>query len=136
MLRLLEGKANVFQYDGAPPHIHNEVTNILVQAVAQPVVRPKGVQSLASAISTSDPLQLVLWGFVSDDVYVSPILVGPNILKDRRRRTTSESANHSAIRAAQSWIWSDMCRETNVTRTELAQAKKKNCDLSSTIIYI
>ena len=94
--------------------------NIFGQAVARPMVRPTGVQSLASAISTSDPLQLVLWGFVRDDVYVSPILVGPNILKDRRRRTTSENENLSAICAAQSRIWSDMCRETNGTRTELA----------------
>ena len=79
-----------------------------------------GVQSLASAISTSDFLQLVLWGFVRDDVYVSPILVGPNILKDRIRRTTSETKNLSAKCAAQSLMWSDICRETNGTRTELA----------------
>jgi hypothetical protein len=43
--------------------------------------RPTGVNSLASAISRSDPLDFFLAGFVKDSVYVPPLPITLNNLK-------------------------------------------------------
>jgi hypothetical protein len=48
--------------------------------------RPRGVHFLASTISGSDtPLDFFLWGFMKDEVYVPPMPINLNNLKDRIR---------------------------------------------------
>jgi hypothetical protein len=44
--------------------------------------QPRGVHFLASMISRSDPLNFFLWGFVKDEVYVPPMPMTLNNLKD------------------------------------------------------
>jgi hypothetical protein len=47
--------------------------------------QPGGALFLASVISRSDLLDFFLWGFVKDEVYVPPVPITLNNLKDRIR---------------------------------------------------
>jgi hypothetical protein len=53
--------------------------------------RPGEIHFLASAISRSDPPRLFLWGFVKDEVYVPPVSITQNNLKDRIRTATAKT---------------------------------------------
>jgi hypothetical protein len=44
---------------------------------------PSRVHFLASATSTSDPLNFFLWGFMKDEVYILPMSTTQNNLKDQ-----------------------------------------------------
>jgi hypothetical protein len=90
--QLLQDKPNVvFQHDGVPPHIHNEVMTFL-----------KG-SSLSNGSakwgSTSWPLQspdltllnFFLWGFMKDEVYIPPMPITMNNLKDQIQTATANT---------------------------------------------
>jgi hypothetical protein len=81
--QLLQYKQNVvLKHDGAPPHI-----NI---GSCQRDGSAEGVHFRASVISRSDPhptpaVDIFLWSFVKDEVYVPPMPITLNNLKARIR---------------------------------------------------
>jgi hypothetical protein len=86
MPQLLEDKPNVvFQHDGAPPYIHNEVTTFLNMQLSEGWIGRGGSTSRPPQSPDLTPLDFFLWGFVKDDVHVPPKPITLNNLKDRIR---------------------------------------------------
>jgi hypothetical protein len=84
--------------------------------------RLTGVHFPASAICRSDAPRLsFLWGFVKDDVYVPPLPITLNNLKDRIRNVITKTDQPLLQNVWQQVEYSlDVCRATNGERTELA----------------
>jgi hypothetical protein len=77
-------------------------------------------------ISISDPFDFFLWGFVKDEVYVPPMPITLNNLKDRIRTATAKTDLHLLRN-----VWHevecrpDVCRGTSGAHIEVAERKKK-----------
>jgi hypothetical protein len=85
MPQLLQDKPDVFQHDGVPPHIHNEVTTFLNRQLPKRWIGWGDVHFLASAITRSDAPCLFpmgpseRWGLHSTNAYNPEQPEGSNI---------------------------------------------------------
>jgi hypothetical protein len=75
----------VFQHDGAPPHIHNEVTTFLNRQLPERWIGWGGSTSWPPWSPDLTPIDFFLWGFVKDEVNVPPMPITLKNLKDRTR---------------------------------------------------
>jgi hypothetical protein len=130
--QLLEDKPNVFQHDGAPPRIHNEVT-IFLNCLSG------GSDEGGSTFwpPQSPDLDFFLWGFVIDEVYVPPMPITLSNFKNRIRTATAKT-DQSLLQN----VWHkveyrlDVCRATNGAHIELAQGTKKLFELFFTMVCV
>jgi len=71
---LLGDKPNVvFQHDRAPPHIQYEVTTFLNRQLSELCFGWGGFTSWPLLSPALTLLDILLWGFVKDEVYIVPV---------------------------------------------------------------
>jgi len=121
MPQLLQDKPNVvFQHDGAPPHIHNEVTTFLNRHWPERWIGRGGSTSWPPRSPDLTPSTFSLWGFVKDEIYVPPTPIILSNLKDRIRTATAKTDQPLLQN-----VWHeveyrfDVCRATNAGHIEL-----------------
>jgi hypothetical protein len=83
MPQLLQDKPNIFQHVGASPHIYSEVKTFLNRQLPERWIGPGGFTSWPSQSPDLIPPSFFLWGFVKDEIYVLPLPITLNNLKDR-----------------------------------------------------
>jgi hypothetical protein len=121
MPQLLQDKPNVFQHDGAPPRIRNEVTAFLNRQLPERWIGRRGSTSWSPRSPDLNPLEVFLWSFVKDEVYVPPVSITLKNLKDRIRTATAQT-DQPLLQS----VWQevehrlDVYRATNGAHTELA----------------
>jgi hypothetical protein len=119
--QLLQDKPNVvFQLDGVPPHHHNEVKIFLYRQLPERWSGRGGSTSWTPRSPYLTPLEFFLWGFVKDEVYVPPMPITLNNLKDRIRTRIAKN-DQSLLQ----YVWHkveyrpDVCRALNIVYIEL-----------------
>jgi hypothetical protein len=88
MPQLFQDKpSDLFQHNGAPSHIHSEVTTFWNRQLPERRIgRERSTYwPPRSPYLTPLPLCFILWGCVKDEVYVPPVTITLKILKDRIR---------------------------------------------------
>jgi hypothetical protein len=63
----------LFQQDGAPPHFHKEVKNILNRKFPEKWIGRGGPITWPPSSPDLIPLDSFLWGYIKDVVYVPPL---------------------------------------------------------------
>jgi len=128
MPQQLKDKSSVVsQHDGAPLHICNKVTTFLNRQLPE--------RRIGRGLSTSwpprspdlTPLDFFLLDFVKDEIYVPPMPISLNNLKDRIWTATAKTDQPLLQN-----VWHEIeylihvCRATNGAHIELLQGMKKN----------
>jgi hypothetical protein len=123
-----------FQHDWMPPHIHNEVTTFLNRQLPQQWICWWGGGPLPGLhnLQIWPLLTFFLWGFVKDEVYIPPMPIMLNNLKEqiwtapaKTDKTLLQNVSHEVR------YHSDVCRVTNGAHTELPYGMKKTFFFSS-----
>jgi hypothetical protein len=94
MPQLLQDRPNVvFQRDGAPPHIHNDVRSFLNRHLPKRWIGRGGGGSTSWPLRSPDltSLDFSQWGFVTNEVYAPPVPITPKNLKDRMQTAVAKS---------------------------------------------
>ena len=79
-----DGDNFTFIQDGAPPHWHNEVRHYLDENLPRRWIGRSTVENLALACwPPRSPCDFFLWGYIRDRVFVPPLPVSLNELKQR-----------------------------------------------------
>jgi hypothetical protein len=73
----------IWQRDGAPPHYHRDVTRFLNQTFPRRWIGRGGYSPWPPRSPDLTPVDFSFWGFVKDNVYIPPMPVDLQELRDR-----------------------------------------------------